>query len=255
MALNVERLVARLVTLPGVVAVALGGSRARGEHRPDSDWDFGLYFHGPIDAGAVRALGYAGDVVEPGRWGRIVNGGAWLTVDGEPVDLLYRDLEFVLHWLAEAEAGRFEVDLVAGHIVGLPTYVLAGELALNRVLTGELPKPAFPQPLRQTAPRWWHGNAAFSLYGARQAAARGEVSRCAGLLARAALAEAQARLAERGEWALNEKGLLGRAGLAGVDRLLAAPGADAAALNGRVAAVERLLGIDDEQPPGVRPAR
>ncbi len=44
MALNVERLVARLVTLPGVVAVALGGSRARGEAHPDSDWDFGLYF-------------------------------------------------------------------------------------------------------------------------------------------------------------------------------------------------------------------
>ncbi|MEU4775255.1 nucleotidyltransferase domain-containing protein [Micromonospora sp. NPDC023644] len=33
----------RLCTVGGVVAVALGGSRARGEHRPDSDWDLGLY--------------------------------------------------------------------------------------------------------------------------------------------------------------------------------------------------------------------
>lgn len=193
---------ARLVTLPGVVAVALGGSRARGEARPDSDWDFGLYFGGPIDTAAVRALGYAGDVVEPGRWGRLVNGGAWLTVDGDPVDLLYRDLDIVLHWLAEAEAGRFEVDLVASNIVGLPTYVLAGELAHNRVLAGELPRPSFPEPLRQTAPRWWRGNAAFSLFGAHKAAERGDVTLCVGLLGRSALAEGHARLAERGEWVL-----------------------------------------------------
>lgn len=30
----------RLAGLPDVKAVALGGSRAKGTHRPDSDWDF-----------------------------------------------------------------------------------------------------------------------------------------------------------------------------------------------------------------------
>ncbi|PRH81000.1 hypothetical protein C6N75_01080 [Streptomyces solincola] len=34
---------ARLVTVPGVVGVVLGGSRARGEGRPDSDWDLALF--------------------------------------------------------------------------------------------------------------------------------------------------------------------------------------------------------------------
>jgi predicted nucleotidyltransferase len=29
--------------LPGVSAVTLGGSRAEGIHRPDSDWDFSIY--------------------------------------------------------------------------------------------------------------------------------------------------------------------------------------------------------------------
>jgi predicted nucleotidyltransferase len=29
--------------LPGVKAVTLGGSRAEGTHRPDSDWDFSIY--------------------------------------------------------------------------------------------------------------------------------------------------------------------------------------------------------------------
>jgi predicted nucleotidyltransferase len=35
-----------LAELPGVEAVTLGGSRAEGTSRPDSDWDFSLYFQG-----------------------------------------------------------------------------------------------------------------------------------------------------------------------------------------------------------------
>jgi predicted nucleotidyltransferase len=40
----VAELAADLAGLPGVVAVVLGGSRAAGTHRPDSDWDLGLYY-------------------------------------------------------------------------------------------------------------------------------------------------------------------------------------------------------------------
>jgi hypothetical protein len=58
----------------------------------------------------VRALGFEGTVVEPGAWGRLANGGAWLTVEDQRVDLLYRDLDVVRHWIDEAEAGRYEVD-------------------------------------------------------------------------------------------------------------------------------------------------
>lgn len=64
-----EELAERLAVIPGVVAVTLGGSRARSEALPDSDWDFGLYYRGAIDVDAVRALGYEGVVVEPGAWG------------------------------------------------------------------------------------------------------------------------------------------------------------------------------------------
>ena len=35
-----------LAGLPGVLAVTLGGSRAAGTARPDSDWDFAVYYHG-----------------------------------------------------------------------------------------------------------------------------------------------------------------------------------------------------------------
>jgi predicted nucleotidyltransferase len=208
-----EHLVPRLAAIPGVVAVALGGSRAAGTERPGSDWDFGLYYRGAIDVDAVRALGFEGEVVEPGEWGPLMNGGAWLTVEGERVDLLYRDLDVVEHWTREAEAGRFRRYWVEGYVAGMPTYALAGELALNRVLAGSLPRPAFTGALRETAVRNWRLSRDFSLMLAETAEARGDQTYLAGLLARATIAEAHARLAARGEWALNEKGIVERAGL------------------------------------------
>ncbi|HEX8131829.1 MAG TPA: nucleotidyltransferase domain-containing protein, partial [Actinomycetes bacterium] len=59
----------RAAAVPGVVAVGLGGSRAQGLHRPDSDWDFGLYYRGRLDPDDVRALGWPGTVFAPGEWG------------------------------------------------------------------------------------------------------------------------------------------------------------------------------------------
>ena len=53
-----------------------------------------------------RARGWPGRVFAPGEWGSIVNGGAWLTVRGAKMDLIYRDLDEVLRWTAAAEDGR-----------------------------------------------------------------------------------------------------------------------------------------------------
>lgn len=47
---------------------------------------------------------------------------------------------------------------------------------------------------------------------------------CAGLLAKSAIAAAQARLAGRGEWALREAGIVRRAGLSRTEAILAATG-------------------------------
>ena len=236
-----------LSRIPGVVAVTLGGSRATGAAREDSDWDFGLYYRERIRADDVRALGFEGTVAEPGEWGRIVNGGAWLTVEGQRVDLLYRDLDVVEHWAAEAEQGRFEIDRVEGHVAGLPTYVLAGELALCEVLHGELPRPGFPDALRRSAPPRWRSLSTFALDLAETAAERGDVVTCTGLLAQAAIGEAHARLAERGEWALTEKGVARRAGLgAHVESTLAAPGDRAFELRRSVAAMRLALASNRE---------
>jgi predicted nucleotidyltransferase len=241
---DVPRLVEQVARVPGVIAVTLGGSRARSTARPDSDWDIGLYYRGDIDTVAIRELGYAGHVTEPGEWGRIVNGGAWLEIDGERVDLLYRDLDVVEHWTAEADAGRFEIDHVGGHVAGLPTYVLAGELALGTVLHGSLPRPSFTPVLRRAAPPRWEGDAAFSLLVAEHNAARGDVAGCAGLLVRAVMAAAHARLASQGTWVLNEKGLVSRAGLDKAAEILTAVGQTPQRLQDSVARMRHLLRLE-----------
>ena len=66
---SVRELAGRLSKIPGVAAVALGGSGAGGTAIADSDWDFGLYYRDEIRADDVRALGYEGTVVEAGSGG------------------------------------------------------------------------------------------------------------------------------------------------------------------------------------------
>jgi predicted nucleotidyltransferase len=220
MAVVLDLIVPKLVTLPGVVAVVLGGSRARGTNRPDSDWDIGLYYRGGFDAALIAGLGFPGHVAQPGEWGRIVNGGAWLSVEGEPVDVLLRDLDVVEGWWADAQEGRFEIDNVEGHIAGLPTYTPVGELAVSQVLHGGLPQVTYPDALRATAGRRWRWNGAFSLAYAEKYAARGDVALAAGTMARATAQTAHGVLAERGEWVLNEKGIVDAAGLGGAHEII-----------------------------------
>lgn len=243
---HIARLVDRLAELPGVVAVVLGGSRATGTYRPDSDWDVGVYYRSSrrrLDPDDVKALGHPGHVSALGDWGPVVHGGAWLTVDETPVDVLYRDLDTVERWLADAERGRFEILVQAGYLVGAPTYLPVGELVLCRQLVGDLPRPTFFDPLAENAYVAWHGHARTSLMFAHGYARAGDPVACAGLLADAVLRESHARLASRREWALNEKRLVARAGLGDARPLLASAGGTSRKLLTTVATVSELLGI------------
>jgi hypothetical protein len=238
----VEFIASQLAAIPGVVAVTLAGSRATNTAVEGSDWDFGLYYRGRLDPANVAALGWPGRVFAPGEWGRIVNGGSRLTIDGTKVDVIYRDLDDVLHWTAAAEEGQFEIQREVGYVAGTATYVLAGELALGRVLTGELPRPAFPQRLRDTAPAAWFRIAAGALHFAEVYAGRGDRTACLANLCQGVLAAAQGRLAAAGEWVLNEKRLVERAGLDSVQHTL---GQAHQSLSTLVSDVEALLSLRD----------
>lgn len=234
-------LIDRLAELDGVQAIALGGSRASGDARPDSDWDLGVYYRGAFDPGTVRALGYPGAVSGLGEWGGgVFNGGAWLRVGGVPVDLHWRDLDVVDREIADAEAGRVRIEPLAFHLAGIPGYLLLAELAIARVLTGSLPRPAYPDALRRAAPAVWAGSARLHAGYARSHAAAGRQAQCLATLTVATLQTAHAVLAARGQWVTNEKRLLDAAGLRSLDAIVDAAGPSPAALAAACDAVEAL---------------
>ncbi|MEV5320979.1 nucleotidyltransferase domain-containing protein [Streptomyces sp. NPDC052687] len=217
-----------LAALPTVQAVSLGGSRAQGTHRADSDWDVGIYYRGPFDPADLRALGWEGEVSEIGGWGGgVFNGGGWLTVDGRRVDVHYRDLDVVEHEMAEAEQGRFHIEPLLFHLAGIPSYLIVAELAVNQPLRGTPPRPArYPDRLRRAATDRWHGLARATLaYAEANHAPATRHTELAGALAVAATQTAHAVLAAAGEWVTNEKRLLERAGLREVDHIIASLGA------------------------------
>lgn len=232
-----------LAAVPGVEAVALGGSRAAGTHHDGSDWDFGLYYRGTLDTDAIRALGFDGRVFEPGAWGGgVFNGGAWLSVDGRKVDVVYRDLDDVERRCRDAENGVFEVERLMFYVAGVPTYVVVGELALNRVLVGHLPCPDYPAALSESAGRRWHDDALMTLDHARRSfAERGDVVGAAAHLGRSLLEEAHSRCAKRRDWVLNEKGLAARGGLEAMSHVLGNLGTTNADLTFAAEQVEREL--------------
>ncbi|HZX37245.1 MAG TPA: nucleotidyltransferase domain-containing protein, partial [Streptomyces sp.] len=223
----------------------LGGSRARGSHRPDSDWDLGVYYRGSVDAGALASLaaevtGEPVEVAGPGGWGPWVNGGAWLSVDGTRVDWILRDLDRVERVWADCRAGHYEQGMQPGHPLGFWSPVYAGEVALCRVLAdteGELAAlraqtQQYPEPLRRALihASW---EAEFSVEAAAKSVGSGDVLHVSLCLSRAFGVLVQSLHADARVWCLNEKGALTTA-----TALSAAPEGFA----GRVAAA--LRGLD-----------
>ncbi|WP_223694919.1 nucleotidyltransferase domain-containing protein [Leifsonia poae] len=236
-----DHVASALAELPGVLGVALGGSRAQGVSHPGSDWDFSLYYRSTFDASAVRGLGWAGEATDVGGWGPIFNGGGAFTVEGRPMDIHYRDLDLIDRIHDDAERGEFRIEPLLFHQAGIPTYILLAELGVNRVLTGDLPRWEYPDALRESAPPvWWEG-ARLTLHYARKGhAAHGRVAQCAGLLSEAACRTGHAILACNGEWITNEKQLLTLAGLREVDGVIARLSSEPKAL---IAAVDEVGAI------------
>jgi predicted nucleotidyltransferase len=133
----VSMVATRLGAIRGVKAVVLGGSHARGRAQPGSDIDLGLLYSetDPFSVDCVRELAESlNDTPAPVvtgfyEWGPWVNGGAWLTIREQRMDFLYRCLEHVERVIAEAEAGRYQLDYAQQPPFGFfsPTYL--GEIA------------------------------------------------------------------------------------------------------------------------------
>jgi Nucleotidyltransferase domain len=127
----------RLASIAGIKAVALGGSRARGTGREDSDIDLGLYYD-PGEPFAIEALDAAacelddrhtsGLVTPFGAWGAGVDGGGWLLINAHHVDLLYRDLRRVHSVIERCIRGEIDAVYQLGHPMGFQNQIYAGEI-------------------------------------------------------------------------------------------------------------------------------
>ena len=122
-----EHFVPAPAAVPGVVAIALGGSRATGAAHASSDTDIGLYFsaRGGLDVqrllDVVKGLvdePAAAQVTEVGGWGPWIVGGGWLTIVGKKVDLLYRPIESVETVIRDCCDGRMSMDYQLGDLDG-----------------------------------------------------------------------------------------------------------------------------------------
>ncbi len=263
----VRELVADLAALPGVVAVALGGSHARGRARPDSDVDLGLLYEeaAPFSLDALRACAERwndapGPVVSGFyEWGPWVNGGAWLTCRGQRVDLLYRSVEHLERALADGEAGRHAVHhgqqppfgfwsgTALGELaVGVPLHDPSGRLAGLRARVAR-----YPEALRRAVvdDGLWAVEFGLRAFAPKYAAA-GDVYGTAGCLARFAHQLVLVLFALNRAWLVNDKTALDEvAGFASAparfgERLcavLARPGATPGELGASVAAFAALF--------------
>ena len=219
-----ENLTAQLSATPGVKAVVLGGSYARGRQNPASDLDIGVYYSdaAPFAIDDIRRIaahaagataGQNATVTGFYEWGAWVNGGAWLYTPAGKVDFLYRSLDKVEKTIQEAMAGTtyfdyyqqppygfYSVVCLAETHICLPFYDPQGHMArLKQMLA------VYPAALKRKVVSEQLWIAEFTLSNAAGFAAKGDLYDTAGCLTRTAACLTQALFALNESYFINDK--------------------------------------------------
>jgi hypothetical protein len=219
------RILRALADLPGVEAIVLGGSRARGTAHHASDYDVGIYFSAsrPLDTDRLRQAAKtlvddpdAASVTAVGGWGSWIVGGGWLSIDGRKVDLLYRCVEDVARAIEACRAGRISMDYQPGHPHGFCSAIWMGEIAHCQPLHDPQATIAglktatqpYPRQLGEALIRRFQWEILFSIENAEIAVSREEQTHIAGCIYRALACVAQVLFAFNERYLINEKGAL-----------------------------------------------
>lgn len=203
-----------------MLGVVLGGSHATGTATPASDLDLSLAYEQDFDVVALNALcqrlddeGTA-EACPIGGWGPWVDGGAWLTVGGQRVDFIYRDLSRVQRSVEDALSGRVALYAQPGHSHGIHAHHYAAELASCVILHDDLGRisemkkqvEVYPPALALALRNHYGWQKWFWLEAGQKGLNKGDLHYAQGCAYQAAMALIQELCAIHETWLLNEKG-------------------------------------------------
>ena len=202
-------------------AVVLGGSRATGSATERSDIDIGLYYdRDKADFAQYNAIAARLDdghrdglICMEGGWGRWVNCGGWLVVNGYAVDIILRDWQRVQTAVEETDRGICTCHYQPGHPHAFLNVMFRGELACCRVLHArdeaffreKRRAESYPPALKKRLVETFLFEADFSCALAEKCVASGDAGYLAGQMFRAVSAMHQVLFALNETWLLNEK--------------------------------------------------
>jgi len=218
-----QDIVVALTEVNGLQAVVLGGSWASNTQLPDSDIDLGLYYNEdtPLDIDHIRKIAQElNDFPNPevtvlGGWGRWVNGGAWLTIKGQRVDFLYRNIDFVSTIIDECNRGETQFDYLQQPPYGFYSYIYCAETQICKAISDpqkiiaslKLKVSNYSESLKSSIINNFLWQAEFALEVAKKPAHSGNVFLVAGCLTRIACSLVQVLYALNETYFISDKRL------------------------------------------------
>ena len=220
----VIRMIHDLSRLPGIQAIVLGGSYARGMAKEDSDVDLGLYYseNSPPSIQNIKDLAakYSAAtncvVTQFYEWGPWVNGGAWIHTNAGKIDWLYRNIDQMNRVLADAERGSFAWDFRQQPPFGFFSVTYLADLNDNIILHDpnglckqlKSSVAIYPEPLRTAIIQEHLWSVEFTLLNAKKYATRGCIYATVGCMTRMAAELTQVLFALNRVYFVTEKGAL-----------------------------------------------